>query len=143
VSGLRPAPGRRTRLVQRLLVARLPGYDPGDSDLELRFVRALVHAGLPRPIQQLAIQVAGRRYRLDLAYPEQRLALEIDGFAFHSRRSSFDRDRRRANDIVLAGWTLLLFTATTTDAQAVAQVTAALGRQRGVSPPIPTQRAVS
>lgn len=130
--GLRPAPGRRPRLVQALLAARLPGYHAGDSDLELRFVRAFVEGGLGRPVQQHPVVVGGRTYRLDLAYPDDRIGIEIDGFEFHRERQVFDRDRRRANEIVVAGWTLLRFTATTTNAEAVAQVRAALGRSRGV-----------
>jgi hypothetical protein len=46
VGGLPPARGRRPRRIEAVLAHRLPGYEPGDSDLEMRFVRALVAAGL-------------------------------------------------------------------------------------------------
>jgi very-short-patch-repair endonuclease len=41
----------------------------------------------------------------------QRLALEYDGRAVHEREDVFVRDRRRANDLARAGWTVLRFTA--------------------------------
>ena len=51
VGRLGKSPGRRPAIIHDLLAARLPGYDPGDSDLETRVLRALVAAGLPVPVQ--------------------------------------------------------------------------------------------
>lgn len=48
--------------------------------------------------------------RVDFAWPEQRLVLEVDGFAFHSDRAAYRSDRRRGNALVLAGWRVLRFT---------------------------------
>lgn len=47
---------------------------------------------------------------IDFALTEARIAIEVDGRAFHSDRSSFERDRRRQNLLVLRGWTVLRFT---------------------------------
>jgi very-short-patch-repair endonuclease len=52
---------------------------------------------------------AGRAV-IDLAWPEQRLAVEIDGAAWHATRARFERDRARQNQLVLANWTVLRFT---------------------------------
>ncbi|MFY9917104.1 MAG: DUF559 domain-containing protein [Mycobacterium sp.] len=52
--------------------------------------------------------VAG--YRVDVGFPNQRLALEADGFAFHSDSEDFHHDRVRQNAIALAGWQVLRFT---------------------------------
>lgn len=38
------------------------------------------------------------------------LAIEVDGFAFHSGADEFQVDRTRQNDIVLRGWQVLRFT---------------------------------
>ncbi len=38
---------------------------------------------------------AGRRYRIDLCYPDLRIAIEYDGWDFHRGRQSFDADRAR------------------------------------------------
>lgn len=126
VARLAKAPGRQPAVVQELLAARLPGYDPGDSDLETRVLRLLVGSGLAVPVQQHRIRVAGRTLKLDLAYPPARVAIELYGWEFHNSRSAFDDDRARATAIRLAGWTLLEFTSRTADAAIVAAVGAAL-----------------
>ncbi|MCZ7526119.1 MAG: DUF559 domain-containing protein [Acidimicrobiia bacterium] len=133
VAGLAPAPGRRPSRVHRLLVDRLPGYDPGESELEMRVVRTLVAGGVPQPVLQHEVAVADRSYRLDLAYPGSRLAIEVDGWEFHRSRAAFDRDRTRANALVVAGWTLLRFTSRMSPEEMVVSVKtalAALGHER-------------
>lgn len=90
-------------------------------------LRVLVAAGLDAPVQQYRVRLAGRSFRLDLAYPAAKLAIELDGWAFHSSRSAFDADRARANAFVAAGWTLLRFTSRSTGAEVAACVLAALG----------------
>lgn len=126
VARLPKSPGRRPAVIQELLAERLPGYDPGDSDLETRVLRALVAAGLVAPIQQHRVRLGKRTFRIDLAYPVARLAIELDGWEFHSSRTAFDADRARANALVAAGWTVLRFTSRSTDAEIVACVQAAL-----------------
>lgn len=95
----------------------MPGYDPGDSDQEMRVVRILVDAGMPEPRQQLVVRLSGYRFVLDMAYPELKLAIEYDGWDSHRTRTSFDHDRLRANVLVANGWTVLRFTSAMTDAQ--------------------------
>lgn len=52
--------------------------------------------------------VAG--YRVDIGFPEHKVAIEVDGFAFHSDSEDFHHDRQRQNAIALAGWQVLRFT---------------------------------
>ncbi len=47
---------------------------------------------------------------IDFAEPRLRLAIEIDGRAFHSDHHSFEKDRARQNMLALRGWTVLRFT---------------------------------
>jgi hypothetical protein len=47
---------------------------------------------------------------IDFAAPSLRIAIEVDGRAFHSDRAAFERDRVRQNLLVLGGWTVLRFT---------------------------------
>ena len=47
---------------------------------------------------------------VDVAFRAERLAIEVDGLAFHSAPDRFQRDRRRQNDVVGLGWTVLRFT---------------------------------
>jgi very-short-patch-repair endonuclease len=126
VAGLAPARGRRPKRIEAVLTRRLPGYEPGDSALEMRFVRGLLAAGLPELVQQYRVRIGARRYRIDLAYPDEKLAIELDGWETHRMRSAFDEDRARANDLVVAGWHVLRFTSSMTDEQAVSTVRSAL-----------------
>lgn len=51
------------------------------------------------------------RYRIDTAFPDQRLGIELDGFRFHARfPSAFKRHLARQNRLVGAGWRLLRYT---------------------------------
>jgi very-short-patch-repair endonuclease len=52
--------------------------------------------------------VAG--YHVDVGFPKQKVALEVDGLAFHSDSEDFHHDRIRQNAIALAGWQVLRFT---------------------------------
>lgn len=47
----------------------------------------------------------------DLVDTEARLVVEIDGRGFHSERGVFTQDRRRQNEIVLADWLVLRYSA--------------------------------
>jgi very-short-patch-repair endonuclease len=48
--------------------------------------------------------------RVDVGYPDQRIAIELDGFATHGSPAALQRDLRRQNRIVLEGWLVLRFT---------------------------------
>lgn len=49
-------------------------------------------------------------YVVDVAFPEQKVAIEVDGWAFHNDRAAFQHDRTRQNRISLNGWKVLRFT---------------------------------
>jgi very-short-patch-repair endonuclease len=49
-------------------------------------------------------------YKVDVGFPVQKIALEVDGFAFHSSATDFQVDRERQNKIALLGWQVLRFT---------------------------------
>jgi very-short-patch-repair endonuclease len=116
---------RRVAHFRPVLDARQPGYSPGDSALEVRVQRWLTAAGLPPPALQFRVRIGDRRYRLDLAYPDLRIAVELDGWAAHSTRRAFDHDRARGNDLELEGWTLLRFTSSSSRTDVVRTVQAA------------------
>lgn len=109
-----------------ILGARLEASEVGDSALEARALRSLRRAGLP-PETQYRVEVAGRRYRLDMAYPEHRVAIEADGWEWHGQRGAFDADRQRANELVAAGWRILRFTSRMPEAELVRGVQRLLG----------------
>ena len=49
-------------------------------------------------------------YKIDVAFPELKIAIETDGWAFHSDPDAFRRDRKRQNYLILQGWRVLRFT---------------------------------
>jgi very-short-patch-repair endonuclease len=80
--------------------------DRAASQAERVVVRLLRDAGVAG--WRIGYPVNG--FDVDLAFPTHRVAIEIDGWAWHSDVARFRRDRRRQNAIVLAGWTILRFT---------------------------------
>ncbi|MEO6121965.1 MAG: hypothetical protein ABIW46_02625, partial [Acidimicrobiales bacterium] len=119
---------RKMTVLERLLMIRLDGVESGDSDWELRLARWLTDVGLGRPAQQHWVVAGGERFCLDLAYPEQRIAVEFDGWSNHRQRGRYDSDRRRCRLLTLAGWTVLAYTSTCRQAEVVVEVGAALRR---------------
>lgn len=49
-------------------------------------------------------------YKVDVAFPDEKVAIEVDGWAFHSDAEVFVSDRKRQNAISLLGWKVLRFT---------------------------------
>lgn len=49
-------------------------------------------------------------YKIDVAFPDEKVAIETDGWAFHSSQEDFQKDRERQNKIALLGWKVLRFT---------------------------------
>jgi hypothetical protein len=82
------------------------------SPMESRIRMALLLAGLPTPVLQHPVIVEGRRYELDLAHPELKVAIEYDGLVHRTQRRAH-RDLRREADLVRLGWTILRFDAAT------------------------------
>jgi len=116
VSRLHPGPGRSLRAMHDVLAERWAEYDPGDSDLETRALRAIAKAGLPLPKQQHRMHLGGRQVRIDLAYPELKIAIEVDSWEYHGKvRSAFDLDHIRRDELVLLQWTPFTFTSAMSD----------------------------
>jgi very-short-patch-repair endonuclease len=105
------ASGRNgTAVLSALAEARTPGQAPTESPLEDAIVGVLRRHGLPEPVRQHRVRTSGgRTLRLDLAYPDIKLAIEADGRIWHSGRADFARDRARTNVLAGLGWTLLRF----------------------------------
>lgn len=122
LDGLSAGPDRRTHPIRLLVDERGSETTRGESAPEMRLFRELVAAGFPTPVQQHEVGAAGRRYRLDLAYPEVLVAIEYDGFDFHRARGVIERDRRRDRDLQADGWKVLRFTSESSTADLVAAV---------------------
>ena len=63
------------------------------------------------PTPQYEIHAGGRLVaRVDLAYPSRLLAIEADGFRWHSIRADFERDARRHSALASLGWRVVRVT---------------------------------
>jgi hypothetical protein len=71
----------------------------------------IVDHGLPVPVPQYWINVDGvPTYRLDLAYPRARIAIEYDGEEHHTSRADRLRDERRRTWLRSHGWRVIVLT---------------------------------
>lgn len=99
------------RYPRRHGAALVSGYlrlvaDGARSEAERRTVALLRDAGIDGWLPNQA--VGG--YVIDFVFPAARVAVEIDGFAFHRDPATFQRDRAKRNLLVAQGWTVLNFT---------------------------------
>ena len=92
----------------RRLIPRDEATDTGmtRSEAERRLLARIRKAGLPRP--RTNVKVCG--HEVDLYWPEQRLVVEFDGWAYHCTRAAFERDRERDAELQLAGERVLRVT---------------------------------
>jgi len=83
-----------------------------ESPPESRLRFHLVQAGFS-VVPQLDVHGPDGRWlaRVDLALPLLKIAIEYDGREVHERSDVFVHDRRRQNELVAAGWTVLRFSA--------------------------------
>lgn len=81
---------------------------PPESRLRVR----LTLAGLPAPEVQYSVRRDGVFVgRVDLAWPELRIAIEYEGAHHSGSREQLEHDRARINALTRAGWTVLFVTA--------------------------------
>jgi very-short-patch-repair endonuclease len=101
-------PGRRgCGILRHVLDERALGAARPDGLLEPRMARLMRSAGLPPARFQFGIPGTGAR--VDFAYPELRLAIEVDGFAFHGSSRAMSADRDRDVRLLAAGWRVARF----------------------------------
>ncbi|MFA5891326.1 MAG: type IV toxin-antitoxin system AbiEi family antitoxin domain-containing protein [Actinomycetota bacterium] len=102
---------RGARRLQRLVDERA-ARGVTESPVETSVLQLIRSRRLPLPMLQYVVTDAGRFIaRLDFAYPDQRVAIEVDGFRHHDTRATFDDERARGNAIEALGWRILRVTA--------------------------------
>jgi len=100
-------------ILRSVLDARAEDAAPhAESSLERAFLRLVARNDLPRPRVQHVVRDRSGRFiaRLDTAWPNARLAVELDGRAFHAPLHRWNDDLARQNALVTLGWTVLRFT---------------------------------
>lgn len=102
--------------------------------METRLVRALRRFGLPDPVRQdIVSDNHGVVGRLDFAYPEHQIAIEVQSNRRHSSRRALDKDADRFTRLQTLGWIVILVTyedLETRPATVAASVRAALDSRR-------------
>lgn len=98
--------GRPGAAALKGVLDRLDGPSLTRSEAEDRMRELLRRSGLPAP--RANARVGG--YEVDLLWRDERLVVEIDGYAFHSGRVAFERDRVRDADLQALGLRVLRVT---------------------------------
>lgn len=94
-------------VIRRLLDVRDGLGRVPESVFETRLLRAMHAAGL-RPVLQHEVRARGRLVAIiDFAFPDVKVAIEADGFRWHSGRARWDIDRARRNELTLLGWRII------------------------------------
>lgn len=99
--------GRRGVVQLRELVELVDGRA---ESVRESWTRLAIHdAGLPAPTPQVWVEVRGKRFRLDLAYPRHRIVVEYDGRDAHDvKPGQLERDRKRRRLLRADGWTVIV-----------------------------------
>jgi very-short-patch-repair endonuclease len=98
--------GRKTGALRRLMAAEHRTATVTRSELEERFLALIRSSELPDP--EVNVRLCG--YEVDFLWRAQRRVIEVDGHAYHSTRQAASRDRRKDNDLEMAGFRVTRFT---------------------------------
>lgn len=102
--------GRRGVAAMEHLLSERARMGPTESWLERETLLVLDAAGLPKPELQQVIRADGAFVsRVDLAYPAERVVIEVEGKT-HLTTERHGRDAEQRNLLQMAGWVVLTFT---------------------------------
>jgi very-short-patch-repair endonuclease len=79
---------------------------PTRSEAERLLLAMVEDAQLPLP----AVNVPLEGYEVDFFWRVEKLVVEVDGHGFHGHRAAFERDRRRDQRLVAAGYRVIRVT---------------------------------
>ena len=97
--------------LRAVLEDRAMGDERPDSLLESRMRSLLRRYDLPAPIFHYVVRDNGQFIaEVDFAYPDRRLAIEVDGWSAHGTPMAMSADFVRQNRLARLGWTVLRFT---------------------------------
>jgi predicted transcriptional regulator of viral defense system len=110
IAAVQRANGRK-RLAE--LTKAMARHTPGQivrEELEHRFLELLHEAGLPAPETNVKVKTRLRTYEVDCLWPDQHVAVELDGRAAHARAAAFEEDRARDAALTATGLRPVRFT---------------------------------
>jgi hypothetical protein len=94
-----------TKRIRKVLELKVPDDGPAESPLESRAAMVLRSSNLPRVVPQFEVFDDGMFVgRVDFAWPDRLVALEVDGFSVHGNRVAWERDLERGSRLAAAGW---------------------------------------
>src|ERR1051326_6587337 len=96
------APGRW--FLKKLIDVRLPGYAPPNGELEAEWLRLLKKAEIPEPVREEVVEEGKFTGRVDFLWPEFGVAVETDGFRWHTSRHAWQRDVTKRNLLARRGY---------------------------------------
>ena len=87
------------------LLAERKGQRATDSPLESDIAGLLREFGLPSPVKRYRVIEHDRFIaEVDLAWPEQKLAVQAHGSSYHRQLRTWENDQRVENELQLQGW---------------------------------------
>jgi very-short-patch-repair endonuclease len=79
-----------------------------ESPMESEARLVMIDHGLPTPTLQFEIvDRSGRTWRVDFAWPDLKVAVEYEGFDFHSSPDDLRRDRQKRAALHELDWTVI------------------------------------
>ena len=95
--------------LRSILDDHFPGTTPTRNDLEEAFLAICDKARLPRPEVNAWIPIEPIGYSADFLWRPNRLIAETDGRDTHTIQRAFEHDRRRDQQLMLAGYRVVRF----------------------------------
>lgn len=81
-----------------------------ESELELWGYTSVFNvAGLSDATRQRIVRVGGQTFRLDMAYEDEKVAVELDGRAYHASPARWESDIARDLALATIGWQTIRF----------------------------------
>jgi very-short-patch-repair endonuclease len=126
-----PASTRQWSLLRQIVAVRMQAQllDAAESVLEERVITWLTDEGFTDFVLQHEVVTSRGTRRVDIAFVDRKVAVEVDGHRFHSTAERFHDDRKRDLELRVAGWDLLHVSAATTKDEFVGALRMALGQR--------------
>lgn len=130
---------RNTYRIRKVRSALVDARERVESPKETQTRLTLLRAGFAEPVINLPVRAprSGERFRIDLAYPSLRIAIEYDGFWHSTDKKRHAADRRKDDVLHEMGWRVVR--ASDEDLREPGDF---LGRLRHLNAPMPRGRAL-
>jgi very-short-patch-repair endonuclease len=113
---------RGTRELRRMLARVSESTAHTRSELEDRFRDLVLDEDLRTPEFNATIELEEITIEADVVWRQERVIVELDGYAAHSTRGQFGVDRARDRAALVAGWLVLRYTWSDIDRRAARQL---------------------